>query len=82
MGIVTSNRYRTVARLSLQRTDWDTLDFVDIEKNLAERLTDDNLHSILIVYQYCNTKSQNIEANKLYKHYWRWVKASTGSRLH
>jgi len=28
-------------------SDWNTLDFADIDKNLAERLTDDNLHSIL-----------------------------------
>jgi len=29
-------------------SDWDTLDFVDIERNLAEKLSDDDLHSILI----------------------------------
>jgi len=28
-------------------SDWDTLDFADIDKNLAERLTDDNIQSIL-----------------------------------
>ena len=30
-------------------SDWDTLDFADIERNLAERLTDDNLHAILCI---------------------------------
>ena len=30
-------------------SDWDTLDFADIEKNLAERLIDDDLYAILCI---------------------------------
>ena len=42
-------------------SDWDTLDFVDIGKNLAERLTDGDLHAILM----CINSKQTLKILKL-----------------
>ena len=41
-------RQSDVSKAIISSCEWDTLDFTDIEDSLAYKLTDDDLHSILI----------------------------------
>ena len=49
------HRVSDSSKAIIAASDWDTLNFADIENNLAERLSDDDLHSILIAINAIRT---------------------------
>ena len=45
---VDGEKLPTISKAIIAASDWDTLDFVDIENILAHKLKDDDLHAVLV----------------------------------